>query len=66
MRVFRSYNGASVSGHDYAFGWGVNADGSLELAKGFRLLLQGFASDGAGRYIGGLAPDVIVKADGSI
>ena len=29
-------------------------------------MLDGFAGDGAGRYIGGLAPDVIVRADGSI
>ena len=29
-------------------------------------MLDGFASSGAGRYIGGLVPDVIVRADGSI
>lgn len=66
MRVFRSYNGTSVSGKDYAFGWGVNGNLTFEVAKGYRLVLDGFASDGAGRYIGGLAPDAIVRANGTI
>jgi len=67
MRVFRSSNNAAnVSTHDHAFGWGVQGNFMVEVAKGYTLVLQGFASDGAGRYIGGLAPDVIVKANGSI
>jgi len=66
MRIFRSWDGGSVSGKDYAFGWGVGANFSVEVAKGYRLVLDGFASDGAGRYIDGLAPDAIVKANGSI
>lgn len=66
MRTFRSWNGASVSGKDYAFGWGVGTNFNVEVKKGVRWVLDGFASDGAGRYIGGLAPDVIVRADGSI
>lgn len=67
MRVFRStMNAASVTTHDHAFGWGVEGNFMVEMAKGYRLVVQGFASDGAGRYIGGLAPDVIVKANGSI
>ncbi|HEX8893174.1 MAG TPA: hypothetical protein VF783_07610, partial [Terriglobales bacterium] len=67
MRVFRSSdNAANVSSHAYAFGWGVQGNFMVEVAKGYRLVLQGFASDGAGRYIGGLAPDVIVKANGDI
>lgn len=66
MRTFRSWDGTSVSGKDYAFGWGVSADFNVEVRKGVRWVLDGFASDGAGRYIGGLAPDVIVRADGSI
>ncbi len=66
MRTFRSWNGAQVSGKDYAFGSGVGANFNVNVFKGTRLLLDGFASDGAGRYIGGLAPDVIVKANGGI
>ena len=66
MRVFRSWSGGQVSGKDYAFGWGVGANFNVQLVKTVRLVLDGFASDGAGRYIGGLAPDVIVRANGSI
>jgi hypothetical protein len=66
MRVFRSWDGAGNSGKDYAFGYGGNVNLYTDVAKGVRLILDGFAGEGAGRYIGGLAPDVIVKADGSI
>ncbi len=66
MRTFRTWNGGQVSGKDYAFGSGVGANFNVNVLKGTRLVLDGFASDGAGRYIGGLAPDVIVKADGGI
>ena len=66
LRTFRSWDGTSASGKSYAFGWGVGANFNVEVAKGVRLVLDGFTGDGAGRYIGGLAPDVIVRADGSI
>ena len=66
MRSFRSWDGSSASGKDYAFGWGVGANSNVEVKKGVRWVLDGFASDGAGRYIGGLAPDVIVRANGDI
>jgi hypothetical protein len=66
MRTFRSWSGTQVSGKDYSFGSGVGANFNVDVLKGTRLVLDGFASDGAGRYIGGLAPDVIVKANGSI
>ena len=67
MRVFRSSdNAANISSRAHAFGWGVAGNFAVEVAKGYQLVLQGFANSGAGRYIGGLAPDVIVKANGSI
>lgn len=66
MRSFRSWDGSSASGKDYAFGWGVGANSNVEVKKGVRWVLDGFVSDGAGRYIGGLAPDVIVRANGDI
>ena len=66
MRTFRSWSGTQVSGKDYTFGWGVGANFNVDVLNGIRLVLDGFAGDGAGRYIGGLAPDVIVKASGSI
>ncbi|HEX8798900.1 MAG TPA: hypothetical protein VF772_09815, partial [Terriglobales bacterium] len=66
MRTFRSWNGSGPSAKDYAFGWGVGANFNVEIKKGVRWVLDGFASDGAGRYIGGLAPDVIVAPNGTI
>jgi hypothetical protein len=44
-------------------GGSVNA--SYEIVKNVRLLSNNFFSDGGGRYIGGLAPDLVVRADGS-
>ena len=66
MRTFRSWDGTGASAKAYAFGWGVGANFNVEVKRGVRWVLDGFASDGAGRYIGGLAPDVIVRADGGI
>jgi hypothetical protein len=69
LRVFRNYaplSGNGISGHNYAVGGGGNVDFSFEIVKGVRLVLDGFASSGGGRYIGGLVPDVIVRANGNI
>jgi hypothetical protein len=66
VRSFRSWDGTTAAGKDYAFGWGVGANFNLELNRGVRWVLDGFDSAGGGRYIGGLAPDVIVRANGSI
>jgi hypothetical protein len=45
-------------------GGGVNAN--FEVLKNFHLIANSFYGDGVGRYIGGLGPDVIVKADGTL
>jgi len=37
---------------------------NLELFKGFRLISLGYWSDGAGRYIGGMAPNFVVLQNG--
>lgn len=69
LRVFRNYapyTGDGVSGHNYAGGGGGNVNFNFEVAKGVRLVLDGFLSSGGGRYIGGLMPDVIVRANGEI
>lgn len=42
--------------------FGVNA----EVVKNFRLISTNYWSDGGGRYLFGQAPDVIVRADGSL
>ena len=41
-------------------------DANLEVAKNVRLIANTFFGDGGGRYIFGLGPDLVVKADGSI
>lgn len=66
FRFFRSYDPANVSGHRSAFGIGGNLNTSFDLTKSVRLIAQGYVSSGGGRYIGGLLPDVIVRANGDI
>jgi hypothetical protein len=69
MREFRNYapsEGNGVSGHNYAFGGGGNLNATFDVATGYRLILNAFVGSGAGRYIGGLIPDVIVRANGDI
>lgn len=46
-------------------GGGGSVNGNFELFKGFRLITNNFWSDGDGRYLFGIAPDLIVRADGS-
>lgn len=67
LRLFRSSNLIDpITSHSTAIGYGGNLDASLEIVKGLKLVLNGYASHGGGRYIGGLFPDVIVTATGSI
>ncbi len=44
---------------------GGSVNGGVEIAKGVRLVSNNFWSDGGGRYLFGVAPDFIVRADGS-
>lgn len=69
MREFRSsdpFEGNGVTGHNHAFGAGGSLNATFDVATGYRLVLNAFAGSGAGRYIGGLIPDVIVRANGDI
>jgi hypothetical protein len=67
LRVFPSSDIINpVTNHQTAVGYGGNLNGIVEVVKGFKRLLNGFASHGGARYIGGLFPDVIVTASGSI
>jgi hypothetical protein len=64
-RTFQSYNPVTnVKFHKPGVGGSVNFN--VEMAPGFRFLVNTFFSDGGGRYTGGLGPDLIVRADGSI
>lgn len=55
--VYSSSQATAVSGE-------VNAN--LEIVKGVHLIANTFFGSGGGRYIFGLGPDLIVRADGSI
>src|SRR5215475_11826344 len=44
---------------------GGSINGNFEVAPGFRLITNNFWSDGEGRYLFGIAPNFIVRADGS-
>jgi hypothetical protein len=46
-------------------GGGGSINANLELVKNLRLVTNNFWSDGAGRYLFGVAPNFIVRADGS-
>ena len=65
IRGFKTYSAASDSSFS-ATGRGVSVNANLEPVKGLHLIATTFFSNGGGRYIGGLAPDFIVNADGSI
>jgi hypothetical protein len=51
--------------HFNAAGGGGSFNFNVELVKNLRLVVNTFYSSGAGRYIFGLGPDVIIQGDGS-
>lgn len=64
-RTFRVFN--SLTNQSFTnTGWGGSLNGSVFLAAKMRLFANTFWSDGGGRYIFGLGPDLIVRADGSV
>lgn len=46
-------------------GGGFSVNANVEVVKNFRLITNNFWSDGGGRYLFGVAPDLIIRADGS-
>jgi uncharacterized coiled-coil protein SlyX len=70
FRSFRDYNpnttGPGALTNFSTHGGGVQFGMNAEIFKGFRLITTNYYSDGGGRYIFGQAPDVIVRADGSL
>ena len=62
---FKVYN-STTSQSFTKTGGGGEFNVNLEVAKGFHLIANTFFSDGGGRYIFGLAPDLIVRPDGSL
>ena len=56
----------AIHGSHTATGVGGSINANLEIVKNVRLIANTFFSDGGGRYIFGIAPDVIVRTDGSL
>ena len=63
-RTFKTFM-PSTQAYFTKVGGGVGLNGNVEVVKGLRLITNNFWSDGGGRYIFGVAPDMIIRADGS-
>ena len=65
LRSFRAYD--PLNNHHYTtVAGGGSANANVEVMRGLRLIANTFLSDGGGRYIFGLGPDLVVRPDGSI
>ena len=65
LSSFKGYN--NVSNLRYTkTGGGVSVNLNLELLPNFRIITNNFASDGGGRYLYGLAPDLAILANGDL
>lgn len=65
FRTFRVYNPLNTN-HYTNHGAGGSVNFNFGLTKNLRLVSNNYWSDGGGRWIFGLAPDVIVRPDGSL
>ncbi|MGI8960746.1 MAG: hypothetical protein ACR2IV_13475 [Bryobacteraceae bacterium] len=70
IRSFKFVNAVGKNPTSYVSSTATAASGevnaNLELVKNVRLIANTFFGSGGGRYIFGLGPDVVVRADGSI
>jgi len=67
FKIVNPTTGQPTSGQTFSkIGAGGSINGNFEIFKNFRLITNNYLSDGGGRYIFGQAPDVIVRADGSL
>jgi len=65
FRTFKVYDPIDKL-HDTSHGYGGSLNVNFGLTKNLRLVSNNFVSDGGGRWIFGLAPDLIVRPDGSL
>jgi hypothetical protein len=63
---FKTVNPTNLTQHFTKTGGGVELGINAEVFRNFRLISTNFWSDGAGRYLFGQAPDLIVRADGNL
>jgi hypothetical protein len=67
IRSFRVFNTlATPNSTSTITGGGGSINFNLQLIKNLTLIGNSFYSDGGGRYLGGLGPDAIVKANGTL
>jgi hypothetical protein len=64
--AFKTVNPALLSQHFTASGAGLLFGANAEVMPGIRLITTNFYSDGEGRYLFGQAPDLIVRANGTL
>ncbi len=65
LRRFAVFNPFTQVSYGATAGGG-SVNGNIEIVRNFRLFASTFYSDGGGRYIYGLGPDMIVRGDGSV
>jgi hypothetical protein len=65
-RNFKTVNPSLLSQHFTANGVGLLVGLNAEVVKNFRLISTNYWSDGGGRYLFGQAPDLIVRANGTL
>ena len=65
QRTFKVWN-PLITAHSTKMGGGGSVNANVEVVKNFRLVSNNYWSDGGGRYLFGQAPDVVVRADGSV
>jgi hypothetical protein len=65
VSTFKVWN-PNTNQYSTTAGGGGAINGNFEIAKGLRLVTNNFYGSGEGRYLFGQAPDVVVKADGSL
>ncbi len=68
FKIWNPNTGAALGAgqHFSATGAGIQAGLNAEVVKHLRLISTNYWSDGGGRYLFGQAPDVIVRANGSL
>jgi hypothetical protein len=66
FKVFNPVTNGNAGQKFSATGAGVAFNMNLALAKQFHFVTNNFYGDGGGRYMFGQAPDLIVRADGSL
>ena len=64
-RTFRIWN-PNTNNYFTKAGGGGSLNANIEIIKNLHIISNNFWSDGGGRYLFGQAPDLIIRADGSI